>query len=51
MKYYLIDYYTSEIIDVFTDVYKAIAACKAIQDSQVETETDEILYTNIELPF
>lgn len=51
MNYYLIDYYTEEIIDVFTDVDKAITACKATQNSQVETENDVIIYSNVDLPF
>lgn len=50
-SYYLIDYYTEKIIDVFTDVDKAIVACKATQDSQVETEVDTIIYSNVDLPF
>ena len=51
VSYYLIDYYTEEIIDVFSDVDKAITACKAMQDSQVETENDVIIYSNVDLPF
>ena len=51
VSYYLIDYYTDEIIDVFTDVDKAITACKEKPDSQVETENDVIIYSNVDLPF
>lgn len=50
-NYYLIDYYTEEIIDTFTDIDKAITACKAIQDTQVKTEVDTIIYSNVDLPF
>lgn len=51
MNYYLIDYYTEEIVDVFTDAEKAIAACRKTPDSQVKTDSDTTIYSNVDLPF
>ena len=50
-SYYLIDYYTEEIIDVFTDVDKAISVCMKTPDSQVKTDSDTTIYSNVDLPF
>lgn len=49
--FYVIDYFTDEIVDVAETFELARAICDAHEGSQVETETDEILYSNIELPF
>ena len=49
--FYVIDYFTDEIIDTVGTFEQAKAICDAHDGSQVETETDEILYSNIELPF
>lgn len=49
--YYITDYYTDEIIDVVPDVEDAIRISRSVPDSQVETEDDEVLYTNIDIPF
>lgn len=49
--FYVVDYFTGEIVDVVETFEQAKATCDAHDGSQVETETDEILYSNIELPF
>lgn len=49
--YYVTDYWTDEIIDTTDDFDAAKAICDENEGSQVETENDEILYTNILLPF
>lgn len=49
--YYVTDYFTDEIIDVVDSFETAKKICNAFDGSQVETDTDEILYSNIELPF
>ena len=49
--YYITDYFTDEIIDVVDDFETAKKICDGYDGSQVETESDEVLYTNIELPF
>ena len=49
--YYLENYFTDEIIDVYDNVNDAIEKCKLIEDTQVTDESDHVFYTNIELPF
>lgn len=49
--YYITDYFTDEIIDVVDNFKAAKAICDVFDGSQVETDTDEVLYTNICLPF
>ena len=49
--YYITDYFTNEIIDVVDSFKAAKAICDAYDGSQVETDTNEILYSNITLPF
>lgn len=49
--FFLENYYTNEIIDIFDNIDNAIIACKKIDDSQVTDENDNVYYTNIELPF
>lgn len=49
--YYIEDYWTGDIIDIASDFDTAKAICDLFDGSQVTTETDEVLYTNITLPF
>lgn len=49
--YYIENYFTDEIVDVTTDFEKALEICNRMEGSQVTTESDEVLYTNIDLPF
>ncbi len=49
--FYLTNYYTDEIIDVFDNVYVAIEKCKQIDDTQVVDENNNYYYANVELPF
>lgn len=49
--YYIIDYWTDEIITLTDDFEHAKRLCNMYDGSQVETESDEILWTNISLPF
>lgn len=51
MLYYITDVWTDETIDVTTDYEKAVRICKAHDGSDVTTEADEVLYSNISLPF
>lgn len=49
--FYVTDYYTDEIIDCVDNFELAKKICDMHDGTQVETEDDEVLYTNIELPF
>lgn len=49
--FYITDYFTDEIINAVDNFKEAKEICDSFDGSQVETETDEILYTNIEIPF
>jgi hypothetical protein len=49
--YYVIDYYTEDIIDVLNDINVAIFICKNTIGTQVITENDNVIYTNIDIPF
>lgn len=49
--YYIIDYWTYDIIDATNNFDDAVKICDAHEGSQVETENDEVLYENIYLPF
>lgn len=49
--YYVTDYYTDEIITCVDTFEMAKKYCDMYEGSQVETETDEVLYTNVVLPF
>lgn len=51
MLYYIEDFYTDEIITTTTSFSEALETCKNTPDSQVATEDDAVLYSNIELPF
>ena len=51
MIYYIENYYTEEIIDVSSNLNKAIEVCKSSDDTMVTDENDNCYYTNIELPF
>lgn len=49
--YYIEDYFTDEIIMIVDNFEIALAICNANPDSQITTEEDEVLYTNIDIPF
>ena len=49
--FFVIDYFTDEIIDIVGTFERAKAICDAHNGSQVKTETNETLYSNVELPF
>ena len=49
--FYVIDYFTDEIIDTVETFDHAKVICDAHNGSQIETESSEILYSNVELPF
>lgn len=49
--YYLKNYFTDEIIEVYDNVNDAIEKCKLIEDTLVTDECNHVFYTNIELPF
>jgi len=49
--FYIIDYFTDEIVDVVGTFERAKAICDAHDGSQIKTESSEILYSNVELPF
>ena len=49
--FYVIDYYTEDIIDVFPTESQAIDYCKSVPDSMVETEDDAPVYWNVDSPF
>lgn len=51
MTYYVKDYFTEEIIEVFAMYDAAVYLSKQIDGSQVVDENDNVYYTNIELPF
>jgi hypothetical protein len=49
--FYVEDYFTDEIIDVYDNVNDAIEKCKLIEGTQVTDENDNYYFANIELPF
>lgn len=49
--YYVVDYWTDEIIDVTYDYDDAVRLCSEHEWSQVETINDEVLYCNALLTF
>ena len=49
--YYVEDYYTDEVITCVDTFELAKKLCDMNTGLQVTTETGEVLYTNIELPF
>ena len=49
--FYVTDYFTDEIIDVVDSFKTAKEISDVFDGSQVKTDTDEILYTNINIPF
>lgn len=49
--YYVTDYYTDEIINVFENVEQAIELSKNVPDSEVTDENDNYYFCNVELPF
>lgn len=51
MLYFIENYYTDEIIDITDDFDKACRICYLHNNSIVTTETDEVLYMNIDIPF
>ena len=51
MMYYVKDYFTEEIIEVFAMYDAAVYLSKQIEGSQVVDENGNVYYTNIELPF
>lgn len=51
MKYYIEDYFTDEIIDVVSSFDEAVKICSTHEGSLITLDNDEILYTNVELPF
>lgn len=49
--YYLENYFTNEIVDVYDNVNDAIEKCKLIEDTIVTDENNHVFYVNVELPF
>ena len=49
--YYIIDYWTGEIVDVTDSLETACAICDANEGAQVETEDGEIMRDNVCVPF
>ena len=49
--FYVEDYFTDEIINVFATCEEAIQFSKHVDGSWVIDENDNVYYTNIELPF
>lgn len=49
--FYVTDYYTNEIITCVDNFELAKKLCDMYDSAQVETEDDNVLYANIELPF
>ena len=49
--YYVTDYYTNKVITCVLTFEIAKLICDTCEGSQVKTEEDEVLYTNIQLPF
>ena len=45
--YYIIDYYTDNIITLTDDLEHAKRLCDMYEGSQVENEDDEIFWTNL----
>ena len=51
MMFYVKNYFTDEIIEVFATCESAIYFSKQIDGSLVVDENNNVYYTNIELPF
>jgi len=51
MMFYIKNYFTDEIIEVFATYEEAVYLSKQIEGSQVTDENNNVYYTNIELPF
>lgn len=51
MMFYVEDYFTDEIINVFATCEEAIQLSKQVDGSCVVDENDNVYFTNIELPF
>lgn len=49
--YYVTNYYTGEIIDIFEHVEQAIEFSKTVLDSKVFDENDNFYYCNVDIPF
>ena len=49
--FYVMDYYTGEIITCVDSFELAKKLCDIYDGAQVETEDDVVLYANIDLPF
>lgn len=49
--YYLENYFTDEIVEVYDNVNDAIEKCKLIEDTIVTDENNHVFYANVELPF
>lgn len=49
--FYITDYFTDEIINTVDSFETAKEICDSFDGSQVKTDTNEILYTNIDIPF
>lgn len=49
--FYIMDYYTDEIITCVDNFELAKKLCNMYIDTKVITEDDVLMYTNIDLPF
>lgn len=49
--YYVLDYYTHEIIDTFKNFDDALNLAKKTLDSKIVDENNNFFYCNVDLPF